>query len=363
MARPHIPSLTGIRGLAAAWVFGFHLLRDFAALFGDGWINKVYDGVFRSGAMGVELFFVLSGFVLTINYADKLKRGLSIGDYGDFIRKRVARIYPNHLFMIVVLAFFAGGITEGPDSAYSLPGLMKSLFLVHGWAPIEQLSWNVPSWSVSSEWLAYLVFPILAVVLLPRLRARYQVGSGLVFLYVLIVFLMFHFSDGAVANEAKSYPLIRILNFVPGVLLGTAYLKGWGDELPWTPIGIAALCGIFFAGLFSADTIITALLPAVIYAAAKGAGPLRNWLATPTMVYLGKTSYAFYMVQMLVLVVWQRSLATAQGWSLPMRIVFFLSVWLINYAAAHLVWSKIEEPGRRFVLSLGSSRKHELARN
>ena len=144
---------------------------------------------------------------------------------------------------------------------------------------------------------------------------------------------------------------------------GTAYLKGWGKDLPWTIIGLAAMGGVFLAACYAADTAVTVLLPVVIYAVARGTGPLQKALANPTMVYLGKTSYTFYMVQLLVIVYWRRLLPAAVDWSVAAKVGFFLMLWIVNYAIAHLVWSLIEEPSRRAVLQLGSGRKHELARN
>lgn len=361
--RPHIESLTGIRGLAAAWVFGFHLLKDFHVLFGEGWLGSAYTFVFQRGALGVELFFVLSGFVLTINYASSMANGFSIGEYASFLKKRIARIYPNHLLMIGVLALTVGGYTAGNDSAYSLRGLFQNLFLVHGWSPSEHLSWNAPSWSVSSEWLAYLFFPFIAAVVVPRMRAAYQVATGLVFSYAVIVFLTFHFTDGIVATETKMYPLIRIMNFVPGVLLGVAYLKRWGSNLPWNWISLVAIGGIFAASCYSADTVIIVLLPVVIYGMAKGAGRIPSWLAGRTMVYLGKTSYAFYMVQILVIMRWRGVIESAIEWSFPAKVGYFLAIWMVNYGLAHLIWRMVEEPGRRLILRVRPNEKAELVRN
>src|SRR3954452_803959 len=88
--RKNIPALTGLHGLAAAWVFLFHLLH------GEG------VPVVEYGYMGVDIFFVLSGFVLSHVY---LRQGdlATAGGYLRFVAVRLTRIYPLHVFMLGVM--------------------------------------------------------------------------------------------------------------------------------------------------------------------------------------------------------------------------------------------------------------------
>ncbi|MGB2665793.1 MAG: acyltransferase family protein, partial [Candidatus Acidiferrum sp.] len=82
--------LTGIRAVAAIFVVFFHFGDSFAALFpAFGVLRPIY----KSGDMGVDLFFMLSGFVLSLNYLDGF-RTISRGSYRKFLRARLARIYP-----------------------------------------------------------------------------------------------------------------------------------------------------------------------------------------------------------------------------------------------------------------------------
>jgi peptidoglycan/LPS O-acetylase OafA/YrhL len=147
--RKHIRGLTGLRGIGALWVVLFHLT------FGRG------IPVIDLGFLGVDLFFILSGFVLSyvsITNIDTVPR------YLEFLRQRLTRIYPLHLFTLCILAMivlFVPGFSE----RYNVPrfepdAFVASLLLIQNWFYWLPGCWNAPSWSLSAEWFAYLTFPI-----------------------------------------------------------------------------------------------------------------------------------------------------------------------------------------------------------
>ena len=158
-------ALTSIRGIAAWWVVLFHM-----RLLLVPWLPVGAIRVLDHGNLAVDLFFVLSGFVIALNYGERLA-----GDWratGDFLFRRFARIYPLHLLILGGFALYAGGAIlfgsatlAGQDPGYFL----ASLFLVQNWGFTDALRWNVPAWSISTEALAYLLFPVL-VRLLPAIR-------------------------------------------------------------------------------------------------------------------------------------------------------------------------------------------------
>src|SRR5438477_9139741 len=135
-----------------------------------------YTGAVYKGYLAVDMFFVLSGFVITHAYKESFAQRVTGRHYSDFLKARVARIYPLH---ITVLLLFVATATAERAASYalrgsfepipllgerSLGGLLANLVMLQGlWA--RELSWNDPSWSISLEFLAYLLFPVFFPVL------------------------------------------------------------------------------------------------------------------------------------------------------------------------------------------------------
>src|ERR1035441_9002169 len=151
-----IKNLTGIRGFAALWVALFHFQST--AVVSVLNLGHVIGG----GALGVDIFFVLSGLILAITYAPRFAiQGFTWSLFGDFVIRRLARIYPLHLgtFLLMLVSW---KITS--QTTYEFRGLVANdwwsalcnLLLTHAWGITKRLSWNTPSWSVSAEWFAYV---------------------------------------------------------------------------------------------------------------------------------------------------------------------------------------------------------------
>ena len=161
-------ALTGLRALAAWSVVGFHIRGLFFKLFPGS--EVLFKWFFNVGNIGVDLFFILSGFIISYQYAEHF-RVFDSRKYVWFLWKRLARIYPVHLltmfltFCMVAFVSLSGMSDPWPSNfwqyhKYSYNGLIKSLLLVHGWDIPVKLIWNFVSWSLSLEWLAYLLFPL-----------------------------------------------------------------------------------------------------------------------------------------------------------------------------------------------------------
>ncbi|MDE2575036.1 MAG: acyltransferase [Rhodospirillales bacterium] len=147
-----LPGLTGLRGVGAMWVFIYHaqVVQN----------NPLFD----AGYMGVDVFFILSGFVLSHAYS---MQGWSSNGYLYFFRARMARLYPMHLTALILLlvlvllwphftAPFAPGKFSGSE-------LAASIFLVQSWGFGNPDPWNGPAWSLSAEMFASLIFPAVLI--------------------------------------------------------------------------------------------------------------------------------------------------------------------------------------------------------
>ena len=166
---PQIRALTSLRGIAAWWVVIFHFRQLLPAN-----TPAILQTIAAQGYIAVDLFFVLSGCVITLNYATWFRRPTPRA-YANFLALRLARIYPLHVVMMlfylltaIVLALASHHPTLGPE--YNPTYFLLSLVLLQNWGFTNDTAWNVPAWSISTEWFAYLIFPLLAVSL-PTLTA------------------------------------------------------------------------------------------------------------------------------------------------------------------------------------------------
>jgi peptidoglycan/LPS O-acetylase OafA/YrhL len=340
-----IPALTGLRAIAALWVFLFHapgaFPRDYASLFPIG----------RAGFLGVDIFFVLSGFVLALNYAGE-GRHRSVAAWGDFLWKRLARVYPVHLAALALFAVGAAvfGAWFAPDDRLTLAGFLRTLTLTHGWdAPILK-TWNVVSWSVSCEWAAYIAFPVIAAI------AWRVPGRLLCAVLVVLLFIALHLcvKSNVFGKSGIDYGLPRIAaEFSAGVLLCRLYTLEAGRK-PWLLVGAIATAGMLLVssklamrfGPHATLEIMPVCAAVIVYGLARSAGPFERLLGSSAFQYLGRISYAFYMVHAMALSVVAAALNGRAGVAVKVAAALILAG-----VVAHLLHTFVENPARAWMLS------------
>lgn len=294
-----IDSLTTLRGGLATWVVAYHFWNDVVRLFPDA---DVLSPVARFGYMAVPAFFMLSGFVLAHNYADRFARG-SLAGVWTFWKLRLARIYPVHLATLLAVAVMvAVGTRAGlPPSGegYTAREFALNLFLVHTWVPDFRLSWNYPSWSISSEWFAYLVFPFAAVWVLPRLRSPARAATFAVVCLVGSVALMTLWSGK---------PYYELVLVVPTFFAGASAYRlgsarpGRGGRMYRCASDVLVALGVGCCFIPLPDVAVGGLVVVgfglIVTLARAGDRPRGLWLAMP-LVFLGEVSYSLYMTHTL----------------------------------------------------------------
>ena len=357
-APPFVPALTGVRAFAALWVMLLHLTEVTTVLLPER-VARAFGFVAWPGALGVDVFFVLSGFIISYNYEARFARGLDGRRYLAFLRARLARIYPVHLVLLLALVAAVRGLHLQLDAhidpaRWSTAQLVESILLVHAWVG-HTAAWNSVSWSISLEWLAYLTFPLM--VRAARAIARLR-GAALVAVIVAIAIVpavratIAHLHPGT----PDLPPLQIAAEFLLGCIVYQLYRAQRGARGPaahpgWVLLAIVVGAALLFrAG--APQWWIVPLVPALILGLAYGQGTLTRVFAHPVMVYGGKISFALYMTHYLWLWVMHHffPLATLAPASLPVRVGWVLVHALPMPVIAAATYHLVEEPARRWVM-------------
>ncbi len=352
-----IRPLTSLRFLAALWVVVYLM-----------WPNLAVGGMpalAAKGYLGVELFFVLSGFILSHVYLQAV--GEKRFGYKGFLWARIARIYPLHLFtlfgvMALGLAATAAGMAID-SGILSWKTLLPNLLMLHAWGFAGEAGWNHPSWSISAEWFAYLTFPVFAAAAW-KLRNRPWLATGAAALFLAALYVSFERVAGYRLTEATfKWGALRI---VPCFAYGCAlYLVYRRAPLPRAGLlaAAAAVVMALSAALLSWDGITVLSGGLLILALASIPADKAGLLGSAPAVYLGEISYAVYMLcapwQILAVNVAAR-LIGAEDKQLPL--VLWLAIIAGLIVAAAIVHRLIERPARSFLRGWAKRRRSSVDR-
>lgn len=350
---PDLRALTTLRFLAAAWV----VLYTAWAYLDFGFVPTAVT----KGYLGVEVFFVLSGFILSHVYLEQA--GSKRFSYGGFLWARIARVYPLHLvtlFAMVglgVAATLAGVAVDA--SLTDWRALPAHLSMTHAWGLAPLAAFNHPSWSISAEWFAYLSFPAFALVAW-RLRGRPWLAVGLAAALVAALYAVFPRLAGFPLTQATfAWGALRI---VPCFAYGCAVHLLWRSNVVkdariakvGAALSLAAILGL--ASFGAPDAALTIAFGALILCLASLTSTGSRLLSGRVGVYLGEISYAVYMVcfpwELVATNVMQKLLGAGEVLPPTLWFVLFLGVIPVAALAHHLV----ERPARTAMRRLAERR-------
>ncbi|WP_374573446.1 acyltransferase family protein [Phenylobacterium sp.] len=339
----NIRQLTSLRFFAAFWVVFFHYWPNLTA---------ATPAIVDKGYLGVELFFVLSGFILSHVYRTSVETGRF--RYFSFLWARLARVYPLHLATLLGMGLMAGaatlaGLAVDPN-ILSWASLPANLLMVHAWGFAPVAGWNHPSWSISAEWFAYLTFPLFAWTAL-KLKDRPVVAVAGAAALLAGLYAVFPLVAGFPLTKATiSWGALRI---VPCFAYGCALHSLWRAR-PAVSKLVSGLGALFFgagalgvAALGGPDTMIVLALGALIFFLARLAQSGSGVFANPAFVYLGEISYSIYMICVpwkIVFVNGATRILKLNGEILPPALWFIMLIGVIPLAA--LSYHLIEHPAR-----------------
>jgi peptidoglycan/LPS O-acetylase OafA/YrhL len=350
MAR-QLPTLNGLRGLAAIVVFLSH--TTLMGFFADKRVDDLWFAVLsRTGSAALGFFFILSGFVLTWSAPEHEPRR-------RFWRRRAARILPNHLVVcavvIVLLIVIRGGVPLWPALA--------NLGLIQSWIPIEAVfnGINPPSWSLSCEIFFYAAFPwLLAGVRRLSVAGLFSLAGGLVaaMLVTPLVSTTFLPAEPRYTYAHASFPQFwfvqqfppaRMLDFVLGIVIARLVMQ---DRIRLS-LPAAAVLTLAFYGLsevvpllYSVVAAMVVPLALVVAAAARAdveghRSPLRGRIAA----WIGDTSFAFYLIHILVL--YGASNIKPGGLGVGAALAVMVGAYLVTLGLASLLHVGVERPMMR----------------
>lgn len=380
-----IDSLHALRGLAAVLVVIFHVegLLGFLKL---GPLTPG-SGILSRGYLWVDFFFVLSGFIITHVYGDRFRDRTDGADVRTYLRARLIRIYPLHLFalgvsvLLYVLVFSRMSGDAALAALYDYRKLPYHLLLLLG-AGIAPPGWNVPAWSIAAEWWTYLaaligfrvldrgvskrtyVVPLVCaagLVTLTSLHPRHMLDItydlGLLrclldFSIGMCTYQFYRARLGArwLSTDAALVGLVASIAVMLHVVVPQAPPAGSPDPLPIGPT---------FAPL--GDGLMPLAFALLVLCASLNTGGGRRVLAARPLRRLGAISYSIYMMQatafLFFLVIggaWRQSHPEG-AMSLPARLGLLFGTVGVAVLIAMPTYRYIEAPPRRWLQRMRES--------
>ncbi len=317
---PYLSNLTPLRGIAALLTVLFHF--DLMMGGGGNLLLKFKDSLlFTRFYLMVDFFFILSGFIMCHVYGKWFSDSVEKNEFRQFTIARFARVYPLHFVTLLYciglkLAFIAaGGLETNPMEAVSnnWAAIPSHLLLLHSMNVNEWFTWNNASWSISTEWWMYMMFPFLvkpfwklrsverAIVVLACL-------AGYVFIMFVIVpivtvpaaipFVAVNPADLSI-NVSYQYGFLRCLfGFVLGMMVYQYYMKGTAKPLFSNGYVILLLTlGLGLCLHFAVpDVFSVAFFPLILLSAAYGSQRMDAFFGTKPLQRIGDWSFSIYLV-------------------------------------------------------------------
>ena len=339
-------ALTGLRGLASIWVALGHLYGAKGFLI-------------ASSGLGVDIFFVLSGFIISHAHAQDFDGRYSARKFLRFIGLRLSRVYPLHIVTTLALlpmVVLPGFLERFHPNAFSGLNFVANIFLVQSWTffliPAEYRgpgwSWNVPSWSLSVEWLVYLLFPLTFIVVSKFRSPRILIALAIAAIATLLITLSIYFGELSGGGLGKPGMLKGLAEFTCGIILFR--LRQLSPDFKSFAERYCSLTALIFVAVASLETynpISIFALILIVPGLAESNGLFSKLCSHPAVRYFGDISFSIYLCH-IPLILLSNYVAFKSGyteeWSTTIvpRLFLLALIW----AVSHFTYHWIERPSR-----------------
>lgn len=356
IAKTEILPLTGLRFFAALYVFLFHMHIRWP-LSDNTYIKNILD----QGAIGMSLFFILSGFVLAYRYSNDNTT------YRSYLINRFSRIYPIYAFTAIATLPWIG-VDFGSGSVIDTAmGIMKTTlliianaFVIQAWFPQMFSYWNDgASWSISVEVFCYFLLPFILPKLINIGNKHLFILSAVCVCFSAMIGISAALFDDPANKVFYSIPIFRLPEFIIGICACLFFLRGYKKYCtPVIQISLILIVAIYLCIVGSNmplyvghNWIIVPSIAFLLISFSVGNGILVKFLSSRIIVWLGKISYCFYSLQFLIIVplVKHHDSVVQHFNALNNPKFLMLCALLILIGASALAHHLIEEPARKWV--------------
>lgn len=308
--------------------------------------------IFLRANVGVSYFFILSGFIMIIAYHRKEKIG-----YRDFYRNRVARIYP--LYVVGLLLYF---VTRYYDFSFYKTFLYLSG--VQSWIPGKALILNFPGWSISVEFLFYLLFPWLYNYLYSKGNKSIWVIAVLIWIGTQVFSNLYTNSLSYKGPHTDShefihyFPLWHINEFLIGNLAGLLFVRNRREknhDLGIALLFIGILLSLIFIPLNFHNGLMAVFFVPVIYLISCNNGVISKVFSLKPLEFLGEISYAIYIIHIPVLYI-VRSFLWDYFQVSESNVIFWIYILVLMFVSA-VFYQFVEKPMRDYLKKIRFSKR------
>jgi peptidoglycan/LPS O-acetylase OafA/YrhL len=341
------------RFVAALGVFIFHLKNI------DKGISPAWNGSF---GLFVDMFFILSGFVIAYSYPSTSS---GLRSYVRFLVRRIARIYPLHVLTLLTLAGLTViGISGATDYA-SLTDFIHNLFLIQAWGFTNHLSFNTPAWSISAEMFCYLLFPLLMLLAASVRPITLAIIVAAAYGILAHAFLPIWAERSQMYGANFDYGMLRALpSFLNGILLAVLFkLSGPYRKKPVVIIGITTFAfAVLILNVFAKPDLAIILFSLAILFTAVGESAFKRIPGSYWLGRLGNTSYAIYMLHELLLILLFKPAWHYLGLKPGTFGLFAIACCIVLTIAADVTYTYVENPARKLINRLAPADCGQRAR-
>ncbi len=368
-----LQTLTGLRGFIALWVFTAHFFfMDAYNVIGyTPEITRPFL-LIRFDVIGVDIFFVLSGFLLYYLYGEFFGSDKATKKDGDkFYLARLARIYPMHIFTLLVMWIIHNSDIPHPtvmghqDMLFGdhwLIMLFMNLALIMSWGFLPVPSWNEPAWSISALAFAYLLFPFFS-------KLMYRLKN--IWLMVVLLILAPVVQDlgskyvGGWSSSDGVGAIIRVMtDFVSGCITCKIFMMVKDKQINWDNIFTLNLAGLllsimYLVGIFKSYELLNIFIPLLIISLALSKSYINAIFTNRVSMHLGRVSYSSYMLHYPYLLLMKHYFGGYYAELAPAGFAIFLHFLLISAGlilVSTIAYYLIEQPAHKYLRGLVKGR-------